>query len=50
MRVGATVGGIELAGCITVGRDHVVVHGARETVLPVCWVSYVVVDGVECAA
>jgi hypothetical protein len=47
VRVGATVGGSEFAGCVTVGRDHVVVHGARETVLPACWVSYVAVDGVD---
>jgi len=50
VRVGATVGGAEFVGCVTVGRDHVVVHGARETVLPVCWVSYVAVDGVDRAA
>jgi len=50
VRVGATIGGAEFAGCVTVGRDHVVVHGARETVLPLCWVSYVAVDGVDCAA
>ena len=50
VRVGASVGGSEFAGCVTVGRDHVVVHSARETVLPVCWVSYVAVDGVDRAA
>jgi len=50
VRVGVTVGGAEFVGCVTVGRDHVVVHGARETVLPVCWVSYVAVDGVDRAA
>ena len=50
VRVGSSVGGGEFAGCLTVGRDHVVVHGAREAVLPVCWVSYVAVDGVDRAA
>ena len=50
VRVGATIGGAEFVGCVTVGRDHVVVHGVRETVLPVCWVSYVAVDDVDCAA
>jgi hypothetical protein len=50
VRVGASVVGGEFVGVLTVGRDHVVVHGARETVLPVCWVSYVAVDGVDCAA
>jgi len=50
IRVGATVGGGEFVGSVTVGRDHIVVHGAREAVLPVCWVSYVVVDGVDGAA
>ena len=50
VRVGSSVIGGELTGCLTVGRDHVVVHGARETVLPVCWVSYVAVDGADFAA
>jgi hypothetical protein len=49
VRLGSSVVG-EFAGCLTVGRDHVVVHGGRETVLPVCWVSYVAVDGVDRAA
>ena len=50
VRVGSSVLGGELSGCLTVGRDHVVVHGPRETVLPVCWVSYVAVDGADRAA
>ena len=50
VRVGSSVVGGEFVGCLTVGRDHVVVHGARETVLPACWVSYVAVDGVDPAA
>ncbi len=50
VRVGSSIGGVEFAGCLTVGRDHVVVHGARDTVLPVCWVSYVAAAGVDCAA
>jgi hypothetical protein len=50
VRVGSGVIGGELAGCLTVGRDHVLVHGARETVLPMCWVSYVAVDRVDLAA
>jgi hypothetical protein len=50
VRVGATIGGAEFFGCVTVGRDHVVVHGARETALPACWVSYVAVYAVDCAA
>jgi len=50
VRVGSSIGGGEFTGCLTVGRDHVVVHGSRETVLPVCWVSYVVVDGADHAA
>jgi hypothetical protein len=50
VRVGSSVIGGEIAGCLTVGRDHVVVHSVRETVLPTCWVSYVAVDGVDRAA
>jgi hypothetical protein len=50
VRVGVTVGGAEFVGCVTVGRDHVVVHGTRETALPVCWIGYVAVDGVGSAA
>ena len=50
VRVGSSVVGGEFTGCLTVGRDHVVVHGPRETVLPICWVSYVVVDGADRAA
>ena len=50
VRVGSSVIGGEYAGCLTVGRDHVVVHGARETVLPVCWVGYVACDDVDRAA
>jgi hypothetical protein len=50
VRVGSSVVGGEFTGCLTVGRDHVVVHGPRETVLPVCWLSYVVVDGAGRAA
>jgi hypothetical protein len=50
VRVGSSVVGGEFRGCLTVGRDHVVVHGAREAVLPACWVSYVVVDGADRAA
>jgi hypothetical protein len=50
VRIGSSVVGGEFTGCLTVGRDHVVVHGPRDTVLPVCWVSYVVVDGADRAA
>jgi hypothetical protein len=42
VRIGTFVKERELVGSIVVGRDHVVVRGDGEVVVPTCWVAYVV--------
>lgn len=41
---------VEFAGWLVVGRDHVVVQGAGEVVVPACWLGYAVVDDLGASA
>lgn len=44
VRVGSLLFAEEFSGVLTTGRDHIVVSGSHDAVVPSAWVGYVVVD------